>query len=165
MTEPLVDTEAERKRPITVRRRSAARLAAVQTLFQVWASDRAATDVVPSFRNHFLPVLLTDFSIDRMDEDHYTQVVFAVLDEKDAIDAVFQPMLKDGWSMERLGEVDRSALRAGFVEMRSFAHIPAKAIINEYTAIAESCGGDYAFVNALLDRLSRDLRKDEMNNA
>ena len=159
----LGEAPKEERRPLSVRRRSASRLAAVQTLFQVWASERPATEVVPSFRNHFLPTLLTDFDIDRIDEDHYTSVVFTVLDRREDIDAMIMPLLKDGWTMDRLSEVDRSALRAACIELQSLAHVPVRTVMNEYTAIAETCGGDYAFVNAVLDRLSRDLRKAEMD--
>lgn len=157
-----LDAGDEEKRPASVRRKSASRLAAVQTLFQVWASDRPATEIVPSFRNHFLPALLTDFEINKIDDELYTQIVFTVIDDRAEIDAVIEPLLKEGWTMDRISEVDRSALRAAFVELRSLVHIPARTVINEYTAIAETCGGDYAFVNAILDRLSRDLRQVEM---
>ena len=152
----------DRRRPVSVRRRSASRLAAVQTLFQIWASGLPASEAMPSFRAHFLPALLEDFGIDRVDEDHYSGVVTAVLDRIEEIDAVVAPLLKDGWTLERLGGVDRSALRAAFIELQSMPHVPARTVAGEYTAIAEACGGDHAFVNAVLDRLARDLREGEM---
>lgn len=150
------------KRPVSVRRRSASRLAAVQTLFQVWARDLPSSEVIPSFRAHFLPALLEDFGIDRIDEDHYSGVVTGALDRIEEIDAVLVPLLKDGWTLERLGSVDRSALRAAVIELQSMPHVPARTVAGEYTAITEACGGDHAFVNAVLDRLARDLREGEM---
>ena len=141
-----------------MRRRSASRLAAVQTLFQAWASGRPATEVVASFRAHFLPDLLDDFGSGEMDGDHYPAVVFTVLDRKEEYDAVIAPLLKDGWTIGRLNEVDRSALRAAMVELRTMPQVPAAAVAAEYTAIAEACGGDHAFVNAVLDRLAGELR-------
>ena len=150
------------KRPVSVRRRSASRLAAVQTLFQAWASGRPAAEVVPSFQERFLPALLEDFGIDRMDEEHYAGVVSKAVDQAAEIDKAIEPLLKDGWTLGRLGEVERSSLRAAFVELQSMPHVPARTVAGEYTAIAEACGGDHAFVNALLDRLARDLREEEM---
>ena len=158
----MTDRKAGGKRPVSVRRRSASRLAAVQTLFEVWASGKPATEVVPSFQTRFLPALLEDFGIDRMDDDHYTGVVFPALDRADEIDGVIAPLLKDGWTLARLGEVERSALRAAYIELQTMPHVPARTVAGEYTAIAEACGGDQAFVNAVLDRLARDLRGDEM---
>ena len=154
-----------RKRPLSVRRRSASRLAAVQTLVQAWASGRPASEVVPSFRERFLPALMADFGIDRIDDEHYASVVSAVAERMEEIDAVVGPMLKDGWTLARLSEVERSALRAAFVELQSMPQVPARTVAGEYTAIAEACGGDHAFVNAVLDRLARDLREGEMARA
>ncbi len=153
----------EARRSRSVRMRSAARLAAVQTLFQIKASERVATEVVPSFRTHFLPALLKDFGIESMDENHYTQVVFATLEKQQAIDANLTPLFKDGWTIERMSTVDLSALRSAYTELDALGHIPARTVIDEYTAITEACGGDYAFVNALLDKLARSLRKSEMD--
>ena len=150
------------RRPVSVRRRSASRLAAVQTLFQVWASGLPADEVVPSFRARFLPALLEDFEIDRVDEDHYSGVVTAALDRAEEIDSKVTPLLKEGWALERLAGVDLAALRAAFVELQSMPNVPARTVASEYTAIAEACGGDHAFVNAVLDRLARDLREAEM---
>ena len=152
----------EKLRPKAIRGRSAARLAAVQTLFQCWASGKPADEVIPAFKVNFLPALLKDFDLEAMDEERYNLLVVSVLDESEAIDAILAPMLKEGWSLERLSEVDKASLRAGYIELNREAELPAPVIIQEYTAIAESCGGDYMLVNALLDRLGRDLRPDEM---
>jgi len=153
--------DTEKRRPGSLRRRSAARLAAVQTLFQAWASGKPVTDVVPSFGTHFLPTLLEEFEVTRLDQDHYTQLVFTVASDADMIDTVIRPLLKQGWSLERLDEVERSVLRAAFIELRDMLHIPAKVVITEFTAIADSCAGDSDFINAMLDRLARSLRPDD----
>ena len=158
----MTDGRTAGKRPVSVRRRSASRLAAVQTLFQIWASGRPATEVVPSFQSSFLPALLEDFGIDRMDDEHYAGVVFPAVDRAGEIDGLVEPLLKDGWTLARLGEVERSTLRAAYIELDTMPHVPARTVAGEYTAIAEACSGDHAFVNAVLDRLARDLRATEM---
>ena len=49
------------------------------------------------------------------------------------------------------------------IELSGNPHVPARAVgITEYTAIADSCGGDGDFVNAILDRLARQYRIEEM---
>lgn len=157
-----MDTE---KRPGSVRRRTAARLAAIQTLFQASASGKPLTDVIPGFREHFLPNLLIEFEIDRLDEDHFTRIVFTASDSGEAINAVIAPLLSEGWVIERIGEVDRAVLWLAYIELRDMVHVPVRAVITEYTALAETCGADSGFVNALLDRLARDLRVAEMQPA
>jgi N utilization substance protein B len=157
------DDDNERRRPKSVRRRSASRLAAVQTLFQSKSSQIPAAEVVPQFQKHFLPELLAEFEIDRIDSDHYITLVHKATDRETDIDAAIAPLLHDDWSLDRLGSVERVVIGAAMIELSEVSNIPARTVITEYTAIADSCGGDSDFVNAILDRLARDLRTDEMS--
>ncbi len=159
------DDVQEKRRPKSVRRRSASRLAAVQTLFQSKNSNIPVTEIVPQFQDHFLPELLVDFEIDRIDSEHYTTLVFHATDRKDEIDASIAPFLKDSWTVERMGSVERAVIGAAMIELSETPHVPARAVITEYTAIADSCGGDSDFVNAILDRLARQFRIEEMSAA
>jgi len=156
------NSDQEQRRPGSLRRRTASRIAAVQTLFQITSSGRSAAEAVPLFKSHFLPALLAEFEVTRMDEEHYTRLVFTASADAAEIDDELRPLLKEGWTLERIDEVERSVLRAAFVELRDMPHIPAKAVITEFTAIADSCAGDSDFINAVLDRLARRLRPVEM---
>ena len=153
----------EKLRPKSVRRRSASRLAAVQTIFQSKNSKLSVTDIVPQFQDHFLAELLTEFEIDRIDNDHYTTLVFQATDRQDEIQAAIESLLRNNWSAERLGIVERSAISAAVIEFSEMPHVPARVVITEYIAIADSCGGDSDFVNAILDRLARQYRIEEMS--
>lgn len=155
----------DKRRPKSVRRRSASRLAAVQTLFQSKSSQISVTDTVPQFQDHFLPELLAEFEIDRIDTEHYTTLVFHATDRAAEIDEAITPLLKESWSVERLGLVERAAIGAAMIELSETPQVPARAVITEYTAIADSCGGDSDFVNAILDRLARRFRVEEMQSA
>ena len=93
-------------------------LAAVQTLFQCWASKKDPTQIVPEFKAHFLPQLLQEFEIASIDDGHYTKIVFGATKDADEIDQAIAPLLKDDWTIERLGEVERSVIRAAFIEFR-----------------------------------------------
>ena len=159
----MTDTEQDKRRPKSVRRRSASRLAAVQTLFQSKSSNISVTDIVPQFQDHFLPDLLKEFEIDRIDTEHYTTLVFNATDRGAEIDDAITPLLKDSWTVERLGLVERAAIGAAMIELSETPHVPARAVITEYTAIADSCGGDSDFVNAILDKLARRFRVVEMS--
>lgn len=160
---PPNDTDSiETKRPKSVRRRLACRLAAVQTLFQSWASKTSVVEIVPQFKSHFLPSLLQEFEIASIDEDNYAMLVFGAADSADEIDKIVAPLLRQDWTLERLGEVERCVIRTAFIEFRDAPKIPPKVIITEYTSIADSCGGDSNFINAILDKLARQMRPDEM---
>ena len=159
----MTDTEQDKRRPKSVRRRSASRLAAVQTLFQSKSSNISVTEIVPQFQDHFLPELLKEFEIDRIDTEHYTTLVFNATDRGAEIDDAITPLLKDSWTVERLGLVERAAIGAAMIELSETPHVPARAVITEYTAIADSCGGDSDFVNAILDKLARRFRVVEMS--
>ena len=165
MTEFDQASDAEKRRPGSVRRRTAARLAGIQVLFQADASKKPLTEVIPGFKSHFLPRLLEEFEIDRLDEDHFTQIIFAASAEAAAIDAVISPLLSTGWVIERIGDVDRAALHLAYIELRDTVHVPARTVITEYTALAETCGADSGFVNAILDKLARVLRVAEMQSS
>jgi len=159
----MTDTEQDKRRPKSVRRRSVSRLAAIQTLFQSKSSNISITDIVPQFQDHFLPELLKEFEIDRIDTEHYTTLVFNATDRGAEIDDAITPLLKDSWTVERLGLVERAAIGAAMIELSETPHVPARAVITEYTAIADSCGGDSDFVNAILDKLARRFRVVEMS--
>ena len=156
-----------RPRPQSVRRRSASRLAAVQTHFQSHSSASSVDassveDSVRQFEAHFLPDLLLEFGLDRLDGEHYRLLVMGASGRRSEIDETLGGLLKDGWSLERLGQVERATLSVALVEFSESSAIPVKTIISEYTAIADSCGGDSDFVQALLDRLGRQFRTGEM---
>jgi N utilization substance protein B len=156
------DEDSLPKRHKSVRRRTACRLAAVQTLFQSYASVTPVDQTVPRFKTHFLPKLLAEFDIKSIDDAHYTRLVFGAAHFADDIDQMIKPLLRNDWTIERLGEVERAVIRIAFIELRDAAEIPAKSTVTEYTAIADGCGGDSNFINAILDKLARYHRPDEM---
>jgi N utilization substance protein B len=117
---------------------------------------------VPRFKTHFLPDLLKEFDVKTIDDEHYTKLVFGAAHFAEEIDQSIIPLLHSDWTIERLGEVERSTIRAAFIELRDIQDIPTKTIITEYTNIADSCSADSNFVNAILDKLARQVRPGEM---
>ena len=91
--------------------------------------------------------------------------MFHATDRAAEIDEAITPLLKESWSVERLGLVEHAAIGAAMIELSETPQVPARAVITEYTAIADSCGGDSDFVNAILDRLARRFRVEEMQAA
>ena len=88
----------------------------------------------------------------------------AVEARRDEFDQILEGCLAEGWSLERMTVIDRAVLRAGTCELVSMPHLPARAVVSEYAALADVCGCDVGFINAMLDRVARDARSVEMNS-
>jgi len=148
-------------RPASIRRRAAARIAAVQTLYQQWGSGQQLTDVVVSFQNRFLPELLKEFKLTHLNDQHYTRLVFGVDARRANMDEHISAYLGQGWAMERINQIDRDILRLAMLEFEDLPDISARTIIAEYSAIADSWEVDTAYITAILDRLAHQFRPQE----
>ena len=148
-------------RPASIRRRAAARIAAVQTLYQQWGSWQPLTDVVVSFHNRFLPELLKEFKLTHLNDQHYTRLVFGVDARRANMDEHISAYLGQGWTMERINQIDRDILRLAMLEFEDLPDISARTIIAEYSAIADSWEVDTAYITAILDRLAHQFRPQE----
>jgi len=141
--------------------RRAARLGAVQALYQMEVSGASTDDVIAEFDAGKLP-RETEASITDAEGD---PVLFKIIVEKAVerqatLDRAIARHLSKGWRLERLDAVARAILRAGSVELEQRADIPVAVVINEYVEIAKRFfdGPEPGFVNATLDACARDLR-------
>ena len=152
--------------PLSRRGRRAARLAAVQALYQQEVTGAKAEAVVAEVLTVRLAAAATDpeASFDpQLDRAWFAQVVRGVAAEPE-IDGMLGAALSAEWPLPRLERVLRAILRAGAYELLRCAEVPAHAAINEYVEIAHDffAGREPGMVNAVLDRLARTLRADEM---
>ena len=153
-----------------MKKRSAARLVAVQLLYQDafmgGASDveRAVAEVERQLQDHKRGVLPEDLLDMEPDMVFLTQLLKDVLGRLEEVDALMQPFLSDAWKAERVDPVVRAILRAGVLEISVYTHIPARAIVNEYTDIAHAFYEEQetGFINAVLDGVARSVRGEEM---
>ncbi len=150
-------------KPVPVRRRSAARVAAIQVTYQAMMSEKSVAECVPEFLGHYAKDVIKSFRVKDLDHDHFTALYAGVEAKQKDLDAEISNCLSDGWSLDRLTLIERSVLQAGTYELRAMPHIPARAAISEYASISDSCGCDVAFVNAVLDRVARAARTVEMD--
>lgn len=146
--------------------RRAARLGAVQALYQMEVSGASTEDVIADFSAGKLP---------RETEATYTDTegdleLFKVLVEKAVerqrtLDRAIARHLSKGWRLERIDSVARAILRAGAAELEQQRGTPIAVIIDEYVEIAKSFfeGPEPGFINAALDAASRDLRSDQQS--
>lgn len=151
-----------------LRRRTAARLAAVQALFQADQAGSTAEAVVEEFLRHRLGPTADDAGYEegRVPEAEvslFTRIVRAAAEGQPARDQLLTAALPADWPLTRLDPVLLALLRAGLAELAMKDGPPAKVIINEYIDVAHGFFGaeEPKLVNAVLDRLARQLRAAE----
>ncbi len=156
-----------RKRPrhrATVRH-SAARLAAVQAIYQLEMTDATTGSVIDEFVGHRLG--LADVEASRgtkANETLFKELVRGVEIRSDEVRRVVEPLLANDWTYDRLDVILRCILRLGTFEMLSRVEIPAKVIIGEYVGLADAffSGSEPGVVNSILDRVARKTRPGEL---
>ena len=149
-------------KPVPVRKRTAARLGAIQVNYEVGMTEKSLTDAMAQFLSHYAADIASEMQVKKIDEGHFTELSALMADKKSEIDSLIAERLDAGWSLERLARHELSALRAAVCELKYMPHIPAKAVISEYASLTDAYQGDVKFVNAITDRIARVLRVHEM---
>jgi transcription antitermination protein NusB len=150
------------------RRRSAARLAAVQALYQLDVNRTELTaaniDAVVRefFRHRFDQEGNGDYLSD-VDRDLFVDIVRGATGRREDLDRLVSTALTEDWPLQRLELVLRAILRAGAYELWVRRDVPARVAINEYLEVAHAffSGKEPSLVNGVLDRLARELRAHE----
>tara|TARA_A100001015_G_C15026610_1_gene730849 strand:- start:1756 stop:2241 length:486 start_codon:yes stop_codon:yes gene_type:complete len=155
--------EKEILKAVPVRRRSAARLAAVQITYQSLITGQPALNFVHQFLANYADDVAKSLKVKQLDEVHLSALYAGVEKNVEAIDSAIAAQLADGWSLDRLTRIELSVLRCGAYEIQSMQDIPARAAVSEYAALSAAFGCDVAFVNAVLDNFARILRTAEMD--
>ncbi len=145
--------------------RSAARLAAVQALYQMETRGQGVEAVIREFQEHRLGGELEGFQLQNADAAFFSDILRGAIETQERLDPYLQRHLAEGWTLKRIDSIARAILRAGLYEMVRRADVPFKVIIDEYLDIAHAFfdGDEPKFINGVLDRAARDARKDEMS--
>ena len=143
---------------------SAARLAAVQALYQMSMTGHGVDAVVREFRLHRLGQQIEDTNAAAADPAMFAELVRGVSENVDELDDMLAAVLSDDLDVDRLETVLKIILRAGAFELSARLDVPAPVAINEYVDVADAfyARKETALVNAVLDRLARSLRPDEL---
>tara|TARA_R110000868_G_scaffold31627_16_gene115853 strand:+ start:1569 stop:2048 length:480 start_codon:yes stop_codon:yes gene_type:complete len=141
--------------------RSAARIGAVQALYQMDMVGTDLDDVVEEFVHHRFGQEIEGETFPDADEAHFEDVIRGVVREQRDIDISINDALAKGWTLARIDATMRAVLRAGVYELRRCKDIPIKVVINEYVDVANAFfeGDEPGVVNAVLDRLGATVRK------
>lgn len=146
-----------------------ARLAAVQALYQVAATDTDYTRVVRDFLAGRLGGMAIDedpdteaetpIRLDDMDHGMFSGLVSEAIARQDDIDDMINANLSAGWSGDRLELIVRSILRSAIAELLGAEDTPARVVISEYVDIAHAfySGTEPKMVNAVLDKIAKAL--------
>lgn len=140
--------------------RAAARLGAVQALYQMDIAGTPLEDAIDEFTQHLLERPAENDEIAEADMAHFDDIVRGVVREQRELDMQVNGALAKGWSLARLDATLRAILRSGVYELRRCKDVPVKVVINEYVDVAHAFfeGDEPGVVNAVLDRLGREIR-------
>ncbi len=139
--------------------RTAARLFAVQALYQMDIAQAPLEHILDEFKAYRLSHDQEELSFDDVDGVLFDHIMRGVVDDQLAIDRAVNERLSDRWPLSRVDSTMRAIFRAGAFELMHAAETGVKVIVSEYTDIAHSFfeGAEVGMVNAVLDRLGKDL--------
>jgi N utilization substance protein B len=140
--------------------RSAARLAAVQALYQMEMEGTPLAQLLHEFHQHRLGATIEDVTYVPAEEAFFDDVVTGVDARREEVDGLIAAKLAKGWSMERLDRPMRQILRAGTYELLARADVPTGSVISEYVDVAHAFYDrrEAGFVNGLLDAIAKAVR-------
>jgi N utilization substance protein B len=143
--------------------RSAARLAALQALYQLEMTGGAPDDVIQEFLEHRFERDDEGAISGPQDEIFFADIVHGVLKHQVEIDRAIARSLAFGWTLARIDSILRALMRAGTYELVARSDVPAKVVMDEYVELARDFfeGEEPKFVNAVLDRVAHKKRAAE----
>ena len=145
-------------------KRSNARLAAVQALYQMEIAGAGVAEVLAEFEAHWIGQEVEGVEYKPAEESFFRDVVGGVVRLQREIDPKVDKALSEGWPLKRIDAILRAILRAGAYELTGRRDIPPKVTITEYVDVAHAFldRDEAGMVNAVLDKLARAERADDL---
>ncbi len=140
--------------------RAAARLAAVQALYQHEMEATPLARLLDEFHQHRLGMEIDDAQFAEAETAFFDDLVKGALARREEIDALLGRHLAEGWSLARLDRTLLQILRAGAYELLARPDVPTGAAIAEYLDVAHAFFDkrETKFVNGVLDAVAKDVR-------
>jgi N utilization substance protein B len=144
--------------------RSAARLAAVQALYQMEVTHKGLPETCAEFETFWIGNEIEGARYKTAEIAFFRDILAGVLASQEPIDRAVDKTLAAGWPLARVDSVVRAILRAGTYELAKRKDIPARVTIKEYVDVAGAFFGseEAGMVNAVLDAVARHLRPEEL---
>jgi N utilization substance protein B len=145
--------------------RSAARLAAVQALYQMDVSGKSVVDALAEFEAFWMDREVEGITFQPSDMEFFRNILSGVVQNQRPVDVKVDAALAAGWPLTRIEAVLRAILRAGAYELMFRKDVPARVVITEYVEVAHGFYGEDepGLVNAVLDAVARDVRAGELD--
>ena len=142
------------------RSRSAARLAAVQALYQREMENTPVPSLLHEFHHHRLGATIEGAQYEDAEVDFFDDVVRGVGAREAELDALIASKLAKDWSLHRLDRPMRQILRAGAYELVARIDVATGTVISEYVDVAKAFYDkkEASFVNGLLDAVAKEVR-------
>lgn len=144
-------------------RRGAARLAAVQALYQMEIGGAGINDIFAEFESHWLGNEVEGDRYLPAEAAFFRDVVAGVVRDQVRIDPLIDDALSKSWPLKRIAAILRAVLRAGSYELEHRMDIPARVVVSEYVDVAHAFveNDEAGMVNAVLDQIARHFRTAE----
>ena len=144
-------------------RRGAARLAAVQALYQMDMAATGLADILAQFESHWLGREVEGEQYLPAEAAFFRDIVTGVVNEQRDLDPRIDAALAATWPLKRIEAVLRAVLRAGAYELAYRKDVPPRVIVSEYVDVASAFvdRDETGMVNAVLDQIGHQFRRDE----
>ncbi len=141
-------------------RRGAARLSAVQALYQMDIAGTGVNDILAEFESHWIGREVEGEQYLPAEAAFFRDVVGGVVREQRTLDPLIDEALAQGWPLKRIEAILRAVLRAGAYELGHRNDVPARVVVSEYVDVANAFvdRDETGLVNAVLDQIARQLR-------
>jgi N utilization substance protein B len=148
-------------------KRGAARLAAVQALYQMDLAGTGLNEILAEFESHWIGREVEGAQYLPAEAAFFRDIVSGVVHEQRELDPLIDEALSRGWPLKRIETVLRAALRAGAYELIHRTDVPARVVVAEYADVVAAFveRDETGMVNAVLDQLARRVRADEFGRA
>jgi N utilization substance protein B len=148
-------------------RRGAARLAAVQALYQMDIAGAGINDIFAEFESHWLGGEVEGEQYLPAEAAFFRDVVSGVVRHQQKLDPLIDDALPKGWPLKRIDAILRAVLRAGAYELERRKDVPGRVVVSEYVDVANAFveAEETGMVNAVLDQIARRFRADEFARA
>jgi N utilization substance protein B len=140
--------------------RAAARLGAVQALYQFQMEKTPLVNLLDEFHMHRLGAELEDMHFADAETAFFDDLVKGTVARRDEIDELLSAKLAEGWTLARLDKTMLQILRVGAYELMARADVPTATAISEYVDVAHAFfdAREAKFVNGLLDAVAKVVR-------
>ena len=143
----------------SVRKKTAARIAAVQVLYISRINEIDILSAMHDYLNNYQKFILTELEIKNIDIDLLNEIILYVENNIKKIDSFISDNLSNKWKIERLSITELNIIRLSVYELCVSSRFDSKTIINEYISIFESFSGNVDFANGILNNISKQTIK------